>query len=219
MIEYRFNEEVELPAGRIFLTGDLAIPRQAQAIVIFAHGSGSSRYSPRNQFVARKLQERHYATLLFDLLTVEENKTYFNRFQIELLAKRLIDVTKWVSSEILTANMAIGYFGASTGAAAAMIAASELPDKVLAVVSRGGRPDMAEDALNKVQAPVLLIVGGNDDVVIELNEKAYEKLETPKELAIVKGATHLFEEEGKLEEVTDYALGWFGKYLKTEVPL
>lgn len=197
MISYRFNEEVELPAGAITLTGNLVVPQGAEAIVVFAHGSGSSRHSPRNRYVARQLQEKHYATLLFDLLTVEENHEYFNRFEIDLLAKRLIEVTKWLSTEMLTANMAIGYFGASTGAAAALIAAAELPDKVQAVVSRGGRPDMASDALNKVQAPVLLIVGGDDGVVIELNEKAYEKLEAPKELAIVDEATHLFEEEGK----------------------
>jgi putative phosphoribosyl transferase len=219
MINYRFNEEIDLPAGPVTLRGDLAIPLEAEAIVVFAHGSGSSRHSPRNQHVARKLQEKHYATLLFDLLTVEENRVYLNRFQVDLLAKRLIEVTKWLNSEILTANMAIGYFGASTGAAAALIAASELPDKVLAVVSRGGRPDMAEDALHQIQASVLLIVGGDDETVIRLNEKAYEKIKAPKEMAIVKGASHLFEEQGKLEEVTDYALGWFGKYLKTEVPL
>jgi dienelactone hydrolase len=219
MKTYEFNDEVEIPVNQIVLYGNLAVPKGAETIVIFAHGSGSSRFSTRNQFVAQRLQDKGYATLLFDLLTAKENKEYFNRFQIDLLAKRLIKVTEWITSEIITANMAIGYFGASTGAAAALIAASELPDKVLAVVSRGGRPDLADRALNKVQAPVLLIVGGNDDQVIELNQQAYQKLEAIKELVIIEEATHLFEEPGKLEEVTDAALGWFGKYLKTEVPL
>lgn len=219
MKDYQFNNEVELPVGQITLYGNLAIPADAEASVIFAHGSGSSRFSTRNQFVAQRLQEKGYATLLFDLLTAEEHQEYFNRFQIDLLAKRLIKVTEWIAAEILTANMAIGYFGASTGAAAALIAASELPDKVLAVVSRGGRPDLAAAALNKVQAPVLLIVGGNDEQVIELNQVAYAKLETIKETVIIEGATHLFGEPGKLEEVTDAALGWFGKYLKTQVVL
>ncbi|MFA6085526.1 dienelactone hydrolase family protein [Mucilaginibacter sp.] len=219
MIEYEFNEEIELPVNGVLLPGDLAIPKNSTAIVVFAHGSGSSRLSPRNQYIAEKLRKKGYATLLFDLLTAQESHEYFNRFQINLLAKRLIKVTEWVTAEILTANMAIGYFGASTGAAAALIAAAELPDKVLAVVSRGGRPDLAPNALNKVQAAVLLIVGGLDDVVRELNEKAFDEIESISELAIVHDASHLFEEPGKLEEVTDYALGWFGKYLKSEVPL
>jgi putative phosphoribosyl transferase len=219
MIAYEFNEAVEIPVDSILLPGSLAIPKNATAIIVFAHGSGSSRLSPRNQYVAERLQEKGYATLLFDLLTAEESHEYFNRFQIELLAKRLIKVTEWVAAEILTTNMAIGYFGASTGAAAALIAAAELPDKVLAVVSRGGRPDLAPAALNKVQAAVLLIVGGLDEVVCNLNEKAFDEIESVSELTIIHDATHLFEEPGKLEEVTDYALGWFGKYLKTEVPL
>jgi putative phosphoribosyl transferase len=215
-----FNGEVEIPVNGILLAGDLFIPPGAAAIVIFAHGSGSSRFSERNRYVARRLQEKGYATLLFDLLTGEENQEYFYRFQIELLSKRLIRVTEWVAGEILlTSNMAIGYFGASTGAAAALIAAAELPDKVLAVVSRGGRPDLAPAALNKVQAAVQLLVGGEDPVVLDLNQKAFDEIESPSELTIIHGASHLFEEPGKLEEVTDYALGWFGKYLKTEVPL
>jgi putative phosphoribosyl transferase len=214
-----FNGEVEIPVNGVLLPGDLFIPRGAEAIVIFTHGSGSSRFSERNRYVAYRLQAKGYATLLFDLLTEEENHEYFYRFQIELLSKRLIKVTEWIAAEILTSNMAIGYFGASTGAAAALIAAAELPDKVLAVVSRGGRPDLAPGALNKVQAAVLLIVGGKDDVVRELNEKAFDEIESTSQLTIVHGASHLFEEPGKLEEVTDYALGWFGKYLKIEVPL
>jgi putative phosphoribosyl transferase len=214
-----FNGEVEIPVSGILLYGDLFIPPGADAIVIFAHGSGSSRFSERNRYVARRLQEKGYATLLFDLLTEEENHEYFYRFQIELLSKRLIKVTEWIAGEILTTNMAIGYFGANTGAAAALIAAAELPDKVLAVVSRGGRPDLAPGALNKVQAAVQLLVGGKDPVVLDLNQKAFDEIESPSELTIIHGASHLFEESGKLEEVTDYALGWFGKYLKTEVPL
>lgn len=218
MEAYEFNDEVEIPVDQVMLYGNLAIPKGAEAIVVFAHGSGSSRFSTRNQFVAQRLQEKGYATLLFDLLTAEEHKEHFNPFQIDMIAKRLVKVTEWVVAELMTAIMAIGYFGASTGAAAALIAASELPDKVLAVVSRGGRPDLAAQALNKVQAPVLLIVGSNDEQVIELNRAAYQKLET-RELIIIEEATHLFEEPGKLEEVTDAALGWFGKYLRTEVPL
>ncbi|MDB4924446.1 MAG: putative phosphoribosyl transferase [Mucilaginibacter sp.] len=214
-----FNGEVEIPVNGILLYGNLFIPHGAEAIVVFVHGSGSGRFSERNRYVARRLQEKGYATLLFDLLTEEESHEYFYRFQIELLSGRLIKVTEWIAAEILTSNMAIGYFGASTGAAAALIAAAELPDKVLAVVSRGGRPDLAPGALNKVQAAVLLIVGGKDEVVREQNEKAFDEIESISELTIVHGASHLFEEPGKLEEVTDYALGWFGKYLKTEVPL
>lgn len=221
MLKYQFDDDVEVPVSKgMLLPGRLTIPENAEAIVIFAHGSGSSRFSPRNQYVAQKLQEKHYATLLFDLLTLEENKEYFYRFQVDFLAKRLVQATQWIANEILTSNMAIGYFGASTGAAAALTAASEMPDKIDAVVSRGGRPDLASAAaLHRVQSAVMLIVGGNDEVVIDLNRKAYEQLDMPKELIIIPEATHLFEEPGKLEEVTDCAIGWFGKYLKTEVPL
>jgi putative phosphoribosyl transferase len=219
MIDYEFNETIELPANGIILSADLAIPKNSTAIVVFAYCSASSRFSSRNQYVAERFREKGYATLLFGLLTAEESHKYFNRFQIDLLAKRLVKITRWVDAEILTSNMAIGYFSAGTSAAAALIAAAELPDKVLAMISKGGRPDLAPDALNKVQAAVLLIVGGKDEVVREQNEKAFEEIESVSELTIVHDATHLFEEPGKLEEVTDYALGWFGKYLKTEVPL
>ncbi|HEY9001373.1 MAG TPA: dienelactone hydrolase family protein [Mucilaginibacter sp.] len=214
-----YNDEVRLPVDDVVLYGQLAIPDGAEALVIFAHGTGSSRFSPRNQYVAERLQQRGYATLLFDLLTNAENQIYFNSFEIDLLASRLISVTNWATAGMITSGMIIGYFGASTGAAAALIAAAELPDKVLAVVSRGGRPDLTGDALEKVHAAVLLLVGGLDTAVIDLNRQAMDQIDAPSELTIVPEATHLFEEPGKLDEVADYALEWFSKYLKTEVPL
>ncbi len=200
------------------LPGDLARPSGAGSLVIFAHGSGSSRFSTRNKFVAQQLQKAGVATLLFDLLTEEEDMTYENRFDIPLLTERLISVTQWVredkqARELGAADLPIGYFGASTGAAAALGAAASLGEKVGAVVSRGGRPDLAMDALAKVQAPTLLIVGGRDEVVIELNQKAYDLIKAEKELSIVPGATHLFEEPGALEEVARLACEWFTKYL------
>lgn len=204
---------VRLTAGTITLEGDMNIPEGAQTIVVFAHGSGSSRLSSRNRFVARVLNDAGIGTLLFDLLTREEDTIYENRFDIDLLTDRLKAATGWLKAQPQTSNLRIGYFGASTGAAAALRAAADLGDEIRAIVSRGGRPDMAGKALELVKIPTLLIVGGNDDVVIEINEKAYRMIKAEKELKIIPGATHLFEEPGTLEEVAEEAAEWFKKHL------
>jgi putative phosphoribosyl transferase len=205
--------EVQIQAGRAALSGNLHIPDGATALVLFAHGSGSSRHSPRNQFVARTLNNPGLATLLFDLLTPEEEsidaRTPELRFNIGLLAERLVHATKWAKQQEQTRNLRIGYFGSSTGGGAALVAAAEVPDDVRAVVSRGGRPDLADEALPKVQASTLLVVGGNDDVVIELNEQARDRMRCEVKLEIVPGATHLFEEPGALEKVAKLASDWF----------
>lgn len=197
----------------VVLDGELAVPDGARGVVVFAHGSGSSRHSPRNQFVARALREAGLGTLLFDLLTEREDRVYETRFDIELLAGRLVAATAWLARESRAKGLSIGYFGASTGAAAALIAAARLGSGIGAVVSRGGRPDMAETALDRVNAPTLLIVGGLDDMVIDLNRQAYEHLRCEKQLVIVPGATHLFEEPGTLEEVARLATRWFVRWL------
>ena len=193
--------------------GSLNLPAGARGIVVFAHGSGSSRLSGRNRFVAERLAEAGVATLLFDLLTELEDRDYAMRFDIELLTHRLLGATTWVREQAATRGLLLGYFGASTGAAAALRAAAALGDSVRAVVSRGGRPDLAMTELPEVKAPVLLIVGGNDDVVIELNEAAFARLGGRKELHIVAGATHLFEEPGTLEEVARLAAAFFVRHL------
>jgi dienelactone hydrolase len=202
------------------LEGELRVPEGATGVVLFAHGSGSSRHSPRNQFVARTIREGGVGTLLFDLLTREEEAvdayTGELRFNIKFLAQRLVDATKWLRGQPATENLRIGYFGSSTGAAAALIGAVELSDIVAAVVSRGGRPDLAGGALPHVKAPTLLIVGGNDDVVIGLNEEAYAQLTCEKELKIIPGATHLFEEPGTLEQVAQLASDWFKRKLQLQ---
>lgn len=199
------------------LEGMLAIPPGAQGLVIFAHGSGSSRHSPRNQFVARTIRQAGVATLLFDLLTREEERedavTGHLRFDIELLAERLAAVTDWAMRDQRTKHLRIGYFGSSTGAAAALIAAGRMPQAIGAVVSRGGRPDMAKPSLREVRAPTLLIVGGDDTLVLELNQQAYAQLPGHKELQIIPGASHLFEEPGALEEVARLAAQWFAQHL------
>ena len=209
--------EVEIQAGHTVLSGNLTIPKNAVALVLFAHGSGSSRHSPRNQFVARTLNDAGLGTLLFDLLTQEEEaldmRTREHRFNIGLLAERLVHATKWAKPQERTRDLRIGYFGSSTGAAAALVAAAETPQDVGAVVSRGGRPDLAGDPLPKVQAPTLLIVGGNDDIVIELNEHARDQMHCEVKLEIVPGATHLFEEPGALEKVAKLASDWFSLHL------
>jgi dienelactone hydrolase len=209
--------EVQIHAGRAVLPGDLHIPKGASALVLFAHGSGSSRHSPRNQFVARTLNDAGLATLLFDLLTQEEEaldlRTREHRFDIHLLAERLVRATKWTKQEEQAADFRIGYFGSSTGGAAALVAAVEVPQDVGAVVSRGGRPDLADEALPKVEAPTLLIVGGNDDIVIELNEQARDRMRCEVKLEIIPGATHLFEEPGALEKVAKLASDWFVAHL------
>ena len=209
--------EVQIPAGGAVLSGDVTIPEKALALVLFAHGSGSSRHSPRNQFVARTLNRAGLGTLLFDLLTPEEEAldiyTREHRFNIGLLAERLVHATNWAKEQDQTRDLRIGYFGSSTGGGAALVAAAELPQKAGAVVCRGGRPDLAGDALPKVQAPTLLIVGGNDDIVIELNEMARDQMRCEVKLEIIPGATHLFEEPGTLEKVAKLASDWFVRNL------
>ncbi len=210
---------VRIPAGPLTLDGNLVLPEGARALVLFAHGSGSSRHSPRNRHVARLLNEAKLATLLVDLLTMEEEqidrRTAHLRFDIALLAERLVQATDWLSEYPKTRELRVGYFGASTGAGAALVAASERPEQVGAVVSRGGRPDLAGPALPGVRAPSLLIVGGNDLQVIELNRAALAQLRCEKQLVIVPGATHLFEEPGALDQVAALARQWFERSLVT----
>lgn len=208
--------QVQIPVGHQTLEGDLTLLHRAKGIVLFVHGSGSSRMSPRNQFVAQQLNEAGLSTLLFDLLTSEEeavdNVTDEYRFDIDFLAKRLIEVTEWIQKYPDAQGLAIGYFGASTGAAAALVAGAHFREEIQAIVSRGGRPDMAEASLKDVTAPTLLIVGGRDDLVIRLNESAFQDLKCQKELLIIPGATHLFEERGTLEEVAEAAGKWFSQH-------
>lgn len=203
---------VQLRAGEAHLEGDLSIPPGAQGLVIFAHGSGSSRFSPRNRFVAAVLQQGGLGTLLLDLLEEWESDDRRKVFDIDLLAERLIGATAWAASNDETKDLSVGYFGASTGAAAALQAAAKRGE-VKAIVSRGGRPDLAMPYLPEVRAPVLLIVGGNDWPVISMNQEAFDALPGDKEMVIVPGATHLFEEPGTLEEVARLARDWFAKYL------
>jgi putative phosphoribosyl transferase len=205
------RREVRIPP--IGLAGTLSVPTRAHSLVVFAHGSGSSRFSPRNNAVADALNTDKMATLLFDLLTEEEEGDRANVFDIPLLAGRLADAVRWLGADPLLGNLPFGLFGASTGAAAALVAAARLGDRIGAVVSRGGRPDLAGDLLAEVRTPTLLIVGGADYPVIELNEQALARLRGPKALEIVPGASHLFPEPGALEAVIGHAAGWFEKYL------
>jgi len=207
---------VEIKLDGFVLKGNLSIPENATGMVIFSHGSGSSRLSPRNNYVAKVLNEKGLATLLFDLLTEDEDRIYENRFNIDLITMRLIDVTQWVQNQKEGRNLVMGYFGASTGAASALIAAAFYKDDIGAVVSRGGRPDLAMQELNKVTAPTLLIVGGWDHQVIQLNEKAYQELKCHRKLDIVPEASHLFEEPGKLHQVASLAAAWFNKWLQRD---
>ena len=208
---------VRVPAAGVMLEGNLAIPPRASGIVLFAHGSGSSRHSPRNRAVARALNEGGLATLLVDLLTPAEEsldeQTGHLRFDIGMLADRLVDAADWLIANEETRSLPIGLFGASTGGGAALVAAAQRPNTVRAVVSRGGRPDLAGAALSRVRAPTLLIVGARDEPVIELNREAFERLRCEKKLEIVPGATHLFEEPGALEEVARFARDWFRRFL------
>jgi dienelactone hydrolase len=208
---------VTVPAGDARLAGDLVIPPEAAGIVLFAHGSGSSRHSPRNRFVGAVLQEARLATLLVDLLTETEEAidagTAHLRFDIGLLARRLGSVSDWLRQEPRTAGLRLGYFGASTGAAAALVAAADRPAQVAAIVSRGGRPDLAGAALSRVHAPTLLIVGGSDPLVLDLNRQALQRLAGEKQLVVVPGASHLFEEPGALEQVAQLARDWFTRHL------
>lgn len=208
------RQQITIPAGAASLEGELILPARTSSVVLFAHGSGSSRLSPRNTYVASVLQQHGIGTLLFDLLTREEDRDYATRFDIPLLSRRLLAATAWVKANPQTHTLNIGYFGASTGAAAALQAAAELGAKIRAVVSRGGRPDLAGDeALRKVQAPTLLIVGGYDNGVIELNQQAYALLNCEKELTLIPGATHLFEEPGTLQQAAHSAANWFAQHL------
>jgi len=213
---------VEIPSGLVTLTGTLTVPQAAQGIVLFAHGSGSSRHSPRNRYVAGVLGQAGLATMLLDLLTpAEEEQDRFTaqlRFDIGLLAGRLADSTNWVVRQADTRDLAVGYFGASTGAAAALIAATEQARRIRAVVSRGGRPDLAGDALKRVQAPTLLIVGERDPEVVRLNEQAQAQLAGERRLVVIPGATHLFEEPGTLEKAAHLARDWFARHLSTAAP-
>jgi dienelactone hydrolase len=216
------NNTCQVQVGdNITLEGNLDIPENSQGIVLFAHGSGSSRHSPRNQYVARVLQEAGFATLLIDLLTAQEEEqdqyTAHLRFDIQLLSQRVVAATNWLTVNPATEKLKIGYLGASTGAAAALVAAAERPLAVGAVVSRGGRPDLAGSALEKVLAPTLLIVGSKDTQVIELNRMAFSLLRGEKRIEIVEGATHLFPEPGALEKVAELASQWFKRYLAPTV--
>ncbi|HYS15644.1 MAG TPA: dienelactone hydrolase family protein [Candidatus Binatia bacterium] len=215
---------VHVPAGSVTLDGDLSVPERAHGVVLFAHGSGSSRLSPRNRYVARLLNEAKLATLLLDLLTPDEEavdlRTAHLRFDVGLLAERLVAATDWLTQRPDTRHLRVGYFGASTGAGAALVAAAERAEVVGAVVSRGGRPDLAGPALARVRAPTLLIVGEADFVVIGLNREAFAQLKCEKRLAIVPGATHLFEEPGALDEVARLAREWFERHLTSaEAPV
>ena len=215
MIKEKYTP-VDIKLDGLVLKGNLSIPENATGMVIFSHGSGSSRLSPRNNYVAKILNEKGLATLLFDLLTVDEDRIYENRFNIDLITLRLIDVTQWVQNQKEGKDLVIGYFGASTGAASALRAAAFYKNDIGAVVSRGGRPDLAMQELNKVTAPTLLIVGGWDHQVIQLNEKAYQQLNCHRKLEIVPEASHLFEEPDKLRQVADIAAAWFNKWLQKD---
>ena len=217
-VEPYFEEPVDIEVDGVTLSGDLVLPAQAQGLVVFAHGSGSGRHSPRNRWVAQALQGTGQGTLLFDLLTTREEladaKDGHLRFNIAFLARRLVAVSQWLAAAPRTRSLGLGYFGASTGAAAALVAAAELGARVQAVVSRGGRPDLAADAVPAVVSPTLLIVGSQDTHVLRLNQQVLARLQCEKELLVVQGATHLFEETGALEAVAQHAGAWFGQHLK-----
>ncbi len=205
--------EIDIALSEVILKGDLVLPKKAIGIVIFSHGSGSSRLSSRNRLVAETLQQQGIGTFLFDLLTEEEDRNYENRFNIDLLTSRLIETTHWLLEDTEAKDLPLGYFGASTGAASALRAAAHFRKTIKAVVSRGGRPDLALSELHLVTAPTLLIVGGDDVPVIGMNKLAYDALVCTKEMKIIPGATHLFEEPGKLLEVSELAIEWYKKHL------
>ena len=207
------KKEIAIVLSEVTLMGELTIPENAIGIVVFSHGSGSSRLSPRNLYVSELIQNNKMGTLLFDLLTEEEDEHYENRFNIDLLTQRLIEITGWLKSNNSTKDFPLAYFGASTGAASALRAAAHFKKQIKAVVSRGGRPDLALNELRRVTAPTLLIVGQLDVDVIEMNKEAYVALKTTKDIKIISGSTHLFEEPGKLQEVAELAISWYKKYL------
>lgn len=209
---WRFNENVRIPLGSVTLEGSLTLPRDSREVVVFSHGSGSSRFSPRNTMVASHLHKRGFGTLLFDLLTAIEDRDYDKRFDIHLLTDRLVGVTEWLKGQETAKDCSIGYFGASTGAASALQAAARLPE-VATVVCRGGRPDLAAEALPLVPCPVLLIVGSHDHEVIEYNLEALRLIKSPKRLSLVPGATHLFEEPGCMEQVCRLSADWFETHM------
>ena len=209
MLPQKSKSDLEIPIGSITLKGRFCLPDNAKGLVLFSHGSGSSRKSPRNNFVAEVLQKKGLGTLLFDLLTESEDRVYENRFDIGLLTRRLIEVTQWIMVYNYGKKLPIGYFGASTGAASALRAAAHFRDQIAAVVSRGGRPDLAMGDLPKVTAPTLLLVGGQDTPVIELNREAQQRMNAPCVLQVIPGATHLFEEPGALEAVASLTADWF----------
>jgi putative phosphoribosyl transferase len=218
MTSMDLEQTLRIPVGSVEVEGNIFLPQETICLIIFVHGSGSSRFSPRNQYVAKEFNKSGIGTLLFDLLTLgeeeEDELTGQYRFNISLLAQRLVSVTDWLQKDPQTARLKLGYFGASTGAAAALIAAAKLQRYVSAVVSRGGRPDLAGQYLADVKAPTLLIVGGDDEEVIELNRQAQAQMTNENKMVIIPGATHLFEESGKLEEVARFATDWFSRYLK-----
>ncbi|OZV69792.1 dienelactone hydrolase family protein [Winogradskyella aurantia] len=205
---------LDIPIEEVTLKGRLRLAKQQKGLVVFSHGSGSSRMSSRNNYVADLLLDEGFSSLLFDLLTETEDTVYENRFNIDLLTQRLVLVTKWIYKQDITKNVPLGFFGASTGAASALKAAPFLGTKIKAIVSRGGRPDLAAPILDQINCPTLLIVGGNDGDVITLNQKAYDLLRSIKKIEIIEGATHLFSESGKLEIVAELTCAWFTKYLK-----
>lgn len=207
------TKSIEIPLKEVTLKGELAIPKGADGVVIFSHGSGSSRFSPRNKFVAEMLHQQNFGTLLFDLLTEEEDTIYENTFNIDLLTSRLIEVTDWLLHEKNLKGIPIGYFGASTGAASALGAAAHFKNKIKAVVSRGGRPDLALNHLHSVTAPTLLLVGELDYPVIEMNKLAISRLLCEKDMQIISSATHLFKEPGKLIEVVELSISWYKEHL------
>lgn len=207
------REDINIPLSSVTLKGELALPENAMGIVVFSHGSGSSRFSPRNKMVAELMQQHGMGTLLFDLLTEEEDHVYENRFDIDMLVGRLIEATEWLMQYKATKKLPVAYFGASTGAASALRAAAYFGKNIKAVVSRGGRPDLALNALPMVTAPTLLIVGQMDVPVIKMNKLAFDQLKCIKVMKIIPGATHLFEEPGKLMEVADMAIDWYKEYL------
>ena len=212
-MEMRAPQEVMVRSGHVRMSGQLGVPSSPLGVAVFAHGSGSGRFSPRNNFVASRLQQGRVATLLLDLLTSDEAEDRRKVFDIDLLADRMLSAKAWIEQDDRTKGLGIGYFGASTGAGAALQAAARDPSSIQAIVSRGGRPDLAEPYLSSVAAPTLLIVGGNDEPVIEMNRTAYRLLSCPKRLVIVPGASHLFEEPGTLDEVARQALHWFQRHL------